>query len=72
MNLTGEQIQALAEGLTIPLVVEGREYVMVSREVYERVKQVLEDDPRSTYPAAMKAWDAEGSPEDETLYQDVE
>jgi hypothetical protein len=76
MNLSSEQLQALEDGSAVPVVVEGREYVMVSREVYDRVKRVIDyddsEDVRETYPAVLKAWDAYGSPEDATLYQDVE
>jgi hypothetical protein len=76
MNLSPEQLQALEHGSCVPVVVQGREYVMLSREVYERVKRVLEYDdsesPRETYPAVLKAWDAYGSPDDATLYQDVQ
>ena len=76
MHLTPEQFQALQDGSAVPVIVEGREYVMVTREVYDRVKRVIEydesEDPRITYPAVLKAWDAHGSVDDATLYQDVE
>jgi hypothetical protein len=72
MNLTTEQKKAIDHGEAVPFTVEGRECVLMSREVYDRVKQVLDLDPRETYPAAIKAWDAYGSPLDATLYQDVE
>ena len=72
MNLTSEQKQAIDHGQAVPLTVEGRDCVLISRDVYDRVKRVIDEDPRETYPAAIKAWDAYGSPEDATLYQDVE
>jgi hypothetical protein len=42
MNLTHEQITALDQGKVVPFVVEGREYIVLSREHYDRVKGVLE------------------------------
>ena len=73
MNLTSEQLQALDHGEAVPVVVEGRRCVMVIEEVYGRIKRVVEDaDPRETYPAVLKAWDAVGSPDDAILYQDIE
>jgi hypothetical protein len=73
MNLSPQQIEALDHGEAVPVVIEGRKCVMVMQEVYDRVKRVIDDtDPRDTYPAVIKAWDAYGSPDDATLYQDIE
>lgn len=43
MNLTTEQLQAAEKG-PVTVEVEGKEYVLLSRQVYDRVKQVLYDD----------------------------
>ena len=72
MNLSPEQIQALDDGEAVPVVVDGRECMVLVRELYDRVRKVIEPDLREIYPAVVKAWDAYGSPDDATLYQDVE
>ncbi|MBW3595643.1 MAG: hypothetical protein KY475_00045 [Planctomycetes bacterium] len=72
MNLSPDQIQALEHGEAVAVTVEGREYMVLSREVYDNAKRVMELDPRDTYPAVMRPWDSYGSPDDATLYQDVE
>ncbi len=75
MHLTIEQQQAIDHGQAVWLLVEGRECVLLSRELYDHVKRVFdqtETDPRETYPSVIQAWDAYGSPEDATLYQDIQ
>lgn len=71
MNLSPEQIQALDHGEAVAIIVEGRQCVVVIQEAYNRIRREI-DDPREAYGAAIKAWDAYGSPEDATLYQDIE
>ena len=75
MTLTTELLQAAEKG---PVTVKagGREYVVLSREIYDQVKQVRDYDdsemnPRAAYPAVLKAWDAQGAPEDATDYEDL-
>jgi hypothetical protein len=45
MQLSDEQIQALGFGQAVPVEVGGREYVLVSRETYDRVKGILAEAP---------------------------
>jgi hypothetical protein len=46
MNLTSEQVQAIREGEPVPVVPPevGEECVLLRRDVYERVRGVVEDD----------------------------
>ena len=44
MNLTVEQQQALGEGEPVTVNVGGRECVLLTRQAYERVKNLLYDD----------------------------
>jgi hypothetical protein len=46
----------------VPVDVDGRDCVVLRREIYDRVKRVLDYDsgdysPRETYAAVLKAWD---------------
>ena len=43
MQLSPTQIEALDHGQAVPIEVEGREYVLLARAVYDRVKGVLGD-----------------------------
>ena len=75
MELTTEQLQTAKEGAVVEVTANGHTFVLLSQNVYNRVKQVMdyddsEMDPREAYPAVMKAWNA--TPEDDTLYADVE
>lgn len=59
MNLTNEQVQAIKEGVPVPLIPPGvgEECVLVRRDVYQRVSQLLEDfPPEQAYPAIDEAW----------------
>jgi len=46
MNLTSEQVQAVREGVPVPIVPPevGEECVLLRRDVYDKVRGVLEDD----------------------------
>ena len=68
MNLTTEQLQTAETGPVV-VEIEGKRYVVLNEDIYNRVRDAVEN-LRATYPAALEAWDADGSPEDETLYRD--
>lgn len=76
MRLNNAQREALEQGEAVAVTVGQTECVILRKDVYERVKAVLFDDgemdPCAAYPAVLRAWDSVGSPEDATLYQDVE
>jgi hypothetical protein len=42
MNLTAEQLQAAEKG-PVTLRAEGKEYVVISREIYDRLKGLFHD-----------------------------
>ncbi|SFI05566.1 hypothetical protein [Planctomicrobium piriforme] len=67
MNVTAEQLEALKHGLPVPVDVEHEECVLILKETYDEMRQLLED-PRHAYSAVLKAWDKDGSPEDSQLY----
>lgn len=43
MNLTSDQVQALDRGDAVPIVVAGRECVVVRKEIYDRVMLALDE-----------------------------
>lgn len=73
MELTPEQIRSAQQGDIVRVNTENGELVIVKAEVYDKLAGLIYDelDPRETYPAVLKAWDAEGRPEDGTAYQDL-
>ena len=55
VNLSPEQRHALEQGEAVPVTVEQTECVLLRRDIYERVKKVVqcddsEFDPREAYP----------------------
>lgn len=67
MNLTNDQIQALDHGDPVPITVDGRACVVLRRDIYDRVKQVIEYDDSEMgfeegYLAVLAAWDQEEDP----------
>jgi len=67
MDLTNDQIQALDHGDPVPVGVDGRQCVVLRRDVYDRVEQVIGYDdrelsPDEAYPAILAAWDQEKDP----------
>jgi hypothetical protein len=52
MNLTLEQQRAIDKGEAVPITVDGRECVVIRRDVYEQVKSFAHDevDPEEAYP----------------------
>ena len=65
MDLSNDQVQALDHGDVVPVTVAGRQCVILRREIYDRVKSVI-DDPEmpaeEAYPAILSAWDQEKDP----------
>jgi len=62
MNLTEEQSKAVAEhpeGVRLIDPQTNRAYVLVSFEAFERVRELLADDPKDAYAAVDRAF-AEG------------
>ena len=65
MDLTNDQIQSLDQGNAVSIVVDGRECVVLRRDIYDRVKRVVEYDEMNleeSYPAILAAWDEEEDP----------
>jgi hypothetical protein len=56
MNLTQDQARALDQGEAIPVVVNGRECILVARDAFDRVRSILDIDPAQAYPAIDEAW----------------
>ena len=73
MNITKEQLQTAEQGKPVEIQAEGTEFVLVRKDVYEKLSQERPDefDPRETYPAVLRAWDSAGSEEDESTYEDL-
>ena len=74
MNLTNEQIAAVKGGepVTVEFPEIGAECVLLRADVFAKVKNLIYDDstadPREHYEATLRAWDAEGSPQDADYY----
>jgi len=64
VELTPDQLQAIAKGKPVPIVIDETECIVVRRDVYDEQGSV-----RDTYAAVLKAWDSEGSPADGELYR---
>ena len=66
IELTQQQRQRLDTGGAVDVTDDATHapYVLIRKDVYERVKGLLEDDPREAYPAVDRAfaegWDAPG------------
>jgi hypothetical protein len=59
MNLTSEQVQAIKEGVAVPVLPPevGEQCVVVRSDVYDRVRHLVENiDPADAYPAIDEAW----------------
>lgn len=68
MNLTNEQIQALREGESVPVVPPevGEECILLRRDVYERVKAAADEDlPTSRAIAGLVRATIEDDPFDD-------
>jgi hypothetical protein len=59
MNLTAEQLQALEKGEPISLVVEGRDCVLLSSQVYDHLREAIDDWDPSTMQRHMAEMMAE-------------
>jgi hypothetical protein len=70
MNLTNKEVEAVREGKPVPVVPPevGQECILLRRDVYERVKQGLEDDLPSSL-AVSRMIQAVGGEEDLDFYQ---
>ena len=53
MNLTPQQMQSLDRGNAIPVTVEGRECVVVRREIYEQFNAMEDDEEGVAGDAAL-------------------
>ena len=49
MNLTSEQIASLDQGDAVPIVVDGRECVVIRREAYDQALSSEEQDVKSMH-----------------------
>jgi hypothetical protein len=71
MNITTEQIDLALKGQAVRVSTDFGELVILNAETYDRIAGLLTDDPREAYQSVLSAWDAEGSPDDATTYQDL-
>ena len=74
MILTKEEHQAITSVGNVPVTVDGIDCVLVRADVFERVRSLLAagggEDPRSAYPAVLRAWDQDDNPADYEEYRD--
>ena len=63
MNITKEQLEAAEEGKPVEIAERGKRFVLLSGEVYDRVKKLLYDDSEWTAEelCAMLARSAEAN-----------
>jgi hypothetical protein len=78
LNLTDEQSHAIEahpdEPLRLVDPAKNRVYVLVTTDVYDRMRDLLADDPRDAYPAIDRAFaDGWGDPKmaDYDRYEDL-
>ena len=71
MIITNQQIDSARNGHIVRVATDSGELVILSADLYDRIARVISDDPRETYQSILSAWDAAGSPEDATAYQDL-
>jgi hypothetical protein len=71
MIITNEQIDSARKGQVVRVSTDSGELVILNADLYDRIAGLLSDDPREAYQSVLNAWDAEGSPEDATTYQDL-
>jgi hypothetical protein len=71
MEITTEQIESARCGNVVRIQTEFGEFVLLKAEMYDLLARLSYDDfdARASYPAVLRAWDAEGSPNDATDYQ---
>jgi hypothetical protein len=62
MDLSADQVQALANGEAVPVQVDGTSCVLLREDIFERVKAIL--DVETAYPLIdetfREGWDAPG------------
>ncbi|MEO8496863.1 MAG: hypothetical protein ABI614_17470 [Planctomycetota bacterium] len=62
MILSGDQLKALGQGEPIPVTIDETECIVIHRDVFDRLKNLLYDDsemkPRETYAAILNAIDS--------------
>ena len=64
MTFSTQQLQAIANGEAVELTIKGTPCVVLRKDVYARVKSVIEPSPREMYPAVLKVLDqVDESPE---------
>ncbi len=69
IELTRDQRRLLESGGAVDVTDDTTElpYVLIRKDIFDRVKGILEDDPREAYPAVDRAfaegWDAPGMDE---------
>lgn len=71
MIITNQQIDSARNGQVVRVSTDAGELVLLNADIYDRIASLLSSDPRETYPSILKAWDAEGRPDDATTYQDL-
>ncbi len=71
MIITNEQMDSARSGDIVRVSTDSGELVILSADYYDRIASMLSSDPRETYQSILNVWDAEGSPEDATAYQDL-
>ena len=71
MIITNQQIDSARNGDVVRVPTEAGELVILSADFYDRIASVLSNDPRGVYQSVLSAWDADGSSEDATAYQEL-
>jgi len=71
MIITNQQIDSARNGHVVRVSTGAGELVIMNADIYDQIASVLANDPREAYPSVLNAWDAEGSPDDATTYQDL-
>ncbi|MEX0714949.1 MAG: hypothetical protein WD066_00100 [Planctomycetaceae bacterium] len=74
MELTREQHEAVEKGERVRVEIDGLDCAVVRWDIFETAQRILghadDDDPRATYPAILRAWDADDRPGDYDVYRD--
>lgn len=71
MIITNEQLDLARNGQVVRVSTDSGELVILNAATYDKIARLVTDDPRDAYQSVLSAWDAEGSPDDATIYQDL-
>jgi len=71
MIITNEQLDLARNGQVVRVSTDSGELVILNAATYDKIARLVTDDPRDAYQSVLNAWDAEGSLDDATIYQDL-